>query len=156
MAAGDIKWFVQGLHDLGKKIHNLSSDDWRLGITTSSVTPTPTTPGPHWGGTGTTDFHANEASPLSAGSYNGAIALTGESWVNSGSGTAIFRADVVNIAQDAAGFTNGRWGIIYNNTDANKRAVAYVDLGTDRSLVNGSLTIDWYGATNDVLVLEQA
>jgi hypothetical protein len=62
----------------------------------------------------------------------------------------------VTIAQDAAGFTNARWGIIYNNTDANKRAIAFIDLGSDRSIVSGSLTLDWSGATNDVLTITQS
>jgi hypothetical protein len=61
---------------------------------------------------------------------------------------------VVSLAQDASGFTNGRWGILYNDTAAGKQALAYVDLGSDRSLVTGPLTIDWNGATNDILTLD--
>jgi len=67
-----------------------------------------------------------------------------------------FRADVVTINQDASGFTTARWGIIYNNTDASKRAIAFIDLGSDRSIVAGSLTLDWSGATNDVLTITQS
>jgi hypothetical protein len=44
-------------------------------------------------------------------------------------------------AQDAAGPTNIAYAIIYNNTDANKRAIAAIDLGGPISLVSGSLTI---------------
>jgi len=62
----------------------------------------------------------------------------------------------VTLAQDASGFTNGRWGIIYNNSDTNKRAIAFVDFGSDRSLVSGAITIDWNGATNDILTITQA
>ena len=39
MANGDIKWFAQGLLDLGNKIHDLDSDDLRVGFITSAVTP---------------------------------------------------------------------------------------------------------------------
>ena len=36
MAAGDFKWFAQGLHDLGNKIHDLDADDFRMGIITTA------------------------------------------------------------------------------------------------------------------------
>lgn len=32
MATGTIKWFSQGLLDLGNKIHNLGSDSLEMGI----------------------------------------------------------------------------------------------------------------------------
>ena len=138
MAAGDFKFFAQGLHDLGNKIHDLDSDDWRMGIVTGTTTPAVNTAAPHWGGTGTTNFATNQVATGTA--YTGPIVLTAEAWTLNATGAAMDVADVT-IAQDASGFTNGRWGIIYNNTDANKRAVGYLDLGSDRSIVGGSLTI---------------
>jgi hypothetical protein len=33
------------------------------------------------------------------------------------------------------------------------RAIAFVDLGTDRSVVGGALTIDWSGVQNDILTI---
>lgn len=138
MAAGDFKWFAQGLHDLGNKIHDLDSDDWRMGIVTSTTTPAVNTAAPHWGGTGTTNFATNQVATGTA--YTGPIVLTSEAWTLTATGTAMDVADVT-VAQDASGFTNGRWGIVYNNTDANKRAIGYLDLGSDRSIVGGSLTI---------------
>lgn len=151
MATGDVKWFAQALHDLGAKVHNLGADDLRLGIITSAVTPATTTAAPHWGGTGTTNLATSQVT-TGGTSYTGPVALTSESWTVVAN-VPTFRADVVSLAQDAAGFTTGRWAIIYNNTDANKRALAFVDLGADRSLVDGPLTIDWNGATNDILTL---
>lgn len=50
MAQGTMKWFAQGLHDLGNKLHDLDTDDWRMGIVTG-VTPAVNTAAPHWGGT---------------------------------------------------------------------------------------------------------
>lgn len=138
MAAGDFKWFAQGLHDLGNKVHDLDADDFRLGIVTSAVTPAVNTAAPHWGGTGTTNFATNQVATATA--YTGPIALTSEAWTLTATGAAMDFADVV-VAQDAGGFTNGRWAIVYNNTDANKRALGYLDLGSDRSIVAGSLTL---------------
>jgi len=154
MARGDIKWFAQALHDLGNKIHDMDSDAWRLGIVTSTTTPGVNTTAPHWGGTGTTNFSTNQVATGTA--YTGPITLTVNSWKLTASG-ADWRLADVTIAQDAGGgFSNAAWGIIYNNTDSNKRAVAYVDLGGPIGNVSGPITIEWSGATNDVLRLAQS
>jgi len=139
MAAGDFKWFAQGLHDLGNKIHDLDADDFRIGFITTSTTPAVNTAAPHWGGTGTTNMSTNQVA-TGGTSYTGPIVLTAEAWTLTATGAALDFADIT-LAQDASGFTNGRWGIVYNNTDANKRCIGYLDLGSDRSLVAGSVTI---------------
>lgn len=154
MAAGDMKWFAQGLLDLGNKIHNLSSDTLKLGIVTSATAPTVGTAAPHWGGTGTTNFATNQVS-TGGTSYTGPKTLASVTWT-SVSNVPTLRATDVSMAQDASGFTNGRYGIIYNDTDVNKRALGWVDFGSDRSLVTGSLTIDWGGAGTDLLTITQS
>ena len=150
MATGDIKWFQQALVDLGNKIHNLSADALQLGIVTSAIAPGMATAGPHWGGTGSTNFAANQVS--TAGGYTGPIALAGVSWSNV-AGVITLRANDVAIPQNASGFANGAWGIIFNNTDANKRAIGFVELSAAGllSIVSGSYTIDFQGAGTDVL-----
>lgn len=152
MARGDIKWFAQALHDLGNKIHDLDTDSLQMGIVTNATVPTVATAAPHWGGTGTTNFATNQV-PTGTG-YTGPIPLT-EAWTLTSTG-ALFRLNVVNVPQDASGFTTGYWGIIYNNSDTNKRAIAYVDLGGPVGNVAGPLDFDWNGANNDVLSLAQA
>lgn len=152
MSAGDMKWFAQGLLDLGNKIHDLDGDDWRLGLVTSAVTPDINTSGPHWGGTGATNFASNQVA-TGGTSYTGPQVLAGESWALV-SDVPTFGADEVVLAQDASGFTNARWGIIYNNSDANKRAIAFVDLGSDRSIVAGSLTIRFNSDATSGAVLQ--
>ena len=152
MASGDFKWFAQGLHDLGNKIHDLDSDDWRMGIITTATTPAVNTAAPHWGGTGTTNMSTNQVA-TGGTSYTAPIVLTSEAWTLNATGANMDCADIT-LAQDASGFTNGRWGIVYNNTDANKRCVGYLDLGSDRSLVAGSLTITMNAS--GILSLSQA
>ena len=152
MASGDFKWFAQGLHDLGNKIHDLDSDSFQMGIITTAATPAVNTAAPHWAGTGTTNFATNQVVTTGT-SYTGPIALSAESWTLGATGAAMDCGDV-SLAQDASGFTNGRWGIVYNNTDANKRAIGYIDLGSDRSLVAGSLTITMNAS--GILSLSQA
>ncbi len=152
MASGDFKWFAQGLHDLGNKIHDLDTDDWRMGIITTAATPAVNTSAPHWGGTGTTNFSTNQVA-TGGTSYTAPIVLASEAWALNATGAAMDCADIT-LAQDASGFTNARWGIVYNNTDANKRAVGFLDLGSDRSLVAGSLTITMNAS--GILSLSQA
>jgi hypothetical protein len=150
MATGDVKWFQQGVLDLGNKIHNLASDALQLGIVTTATVPSMSTAGPHWGGTGTTNFATNQVG--TGGGYTGPITLASVTWTNV-SGVLTLRATDVTIPQNASGFSNGAWGIIFNNTDANKRAIAYVELsaGGTLSIVSGSVTIDWQGLGTDVL-----
>jgi hypothetical protein len=150
MATGDIKWFQQGLLDLGNKIHNLSSDALLLGIVTTTTVPTMATAAPHWGGTGTTNFATNQVG--TGGGYTGPITLASVTWSNV-AGVLTLRATDVLIPQNASGFANGAYGIIYNNTDANKRAIGYVELSSagTATIVSGSLTLDWQGAGTDIL-----
>lgn len=153
MARGDIKWFAQGLHDLGNKIHDLDADDYRLGIVTNATVPGIDTAAPHWGGTGTTNFSTSQVA-LATG-YAGPLVLAVEAWTLIAGGPR-FRVSVDGvIAQDAAGFSNGYWGIIYNNTDVNKRAIGYVDLGGPVGNVSGPVDFQWNGVNQDVLALTQ-
>lgn len=155
MATGNIKWFQQGVLDLGNKIHNLSSDALLLGIVTTTTVPTMATAAPHWGGTGTTNFATNQVS--TAGGYTGPITLASVTWTNV-SGVLTLRATDVVISANASGFANGAYGIIYNNTDTNKRALGYIELSSagTATIVSGSLTIDFQGAGTDVLTLTPA
>jgi len=155
MATGTVKWFAQALLDLGNKIHDIDTDDLRLGIVTAATVPTLATAAPHWGGTGTTNFATNQVALATA--YTGPIALASKTW-SLVSNVATFRAAIVSIAQDAGGFVNGAYGIIFNNTDANKRALAFVELSSagTLSLAAGAVDIDWSGANNDILTLTQS
>jgi len=152
MATGDIKWFSAGLLQLGTKIHNLTSDVLKLGIVTNATVPTTDTAIPHWGGTGTTNFAANQVS--TGGGYTGPITLASVTFTEIGSSPKVptLRATDVVIPQNASGFSNGAYGIIYNDTDANKRALGYIEISSagTASIVSGSLTLDFQGAGTDV------
>lgn len=155
MARGDIKWFAQALHDLGNKIHDLDGDDIRMGIVTNATVPAVNTAAPHWGGTGTTNFATNQVTTGTA--YTGPINVSTEGWVLDATGAKFQLSADPTIAQDAGGgFTNGYWGILYNNTDANKRALGFVDLGGPVGNVAGPIDFAWNGASNNVLSLAQA
>lgn len=154
MARGDIKWFAQGLHDLGNKIHDLDADDFRMGIVTNATVPSVSTAAPHWGGTGTTNFASTQVA--TATGYTGPIVLGTEAWVLTSTGAQFRLSSDVNVPLDASGFADGYWGVIYNNTDANKRAVAYVDLGGPVANTSGAIDFGWNGAEQNALQLTQS
>jgi len=154
MATGDVKWFSQGLVDLGNKLHNLSSDVLKLGIVNATTVPSSTTAAPHWGGTGTTNFATNQVG-IAGTSYTGPLTLAAVTWSLNGGANPSIRASIISLAQDASGFTTGAYGIIYNSTDVNKRCLGWVEINAaaTASLVAGPITIDWNGVNNDILQL---
>lgn len=158
MAAGDIVWFDQALLNLGKKIFDLSSDTLKLGLVKSAanggIDPAVTTADPCWGAGGSTNLSSSQVATAGT-SYTGPQSLTSVTWAIV-SGTPTLRADVITLAADASGFINARWGIIYDDTAANKNAIGYVDLGADVSIAAASYSFDWNGANNDILTLNQA
>lgn len=156
MATGTVKWFAAGLLQLGSKAHNLASDTLKLGIVTSATVPSLSTAIPHWGGTGTTDFSANQVG-TGGTSYTGPQTLGSVTWTLV-SNVPTLRASTITLAQDASGFTDGAYGIIYNDTDASKRALGFVEINASgtASLVSGQLVIDWNGASNDILTITQS
>lgn len=139
MATGDVTWFDQALLDLGEKVHDLSSDTLKLGLVTSVVTPATTTSNPAWGAGGSTNLSTNAVATATA--WTGPVTLASVTWTIVAGTPTLDAADPSQIAQDASGFTNARWGIIYNDTDASKRALLFIDLGSDRSIVSGPLSI---------------
>lgn len=141
MAQGDVTLFNEFKEDVGQKIHNLSSDTFKLGLVTNAVTPAASTTDPRWGAGGSTNLSSSEVTP--GGNYaTGGPALASSSWSET-SGTATFDATDVSIAQDAANPNNARWAIVYNSTSAGKEALAFVDLGGVTDLTAGNLAITW-------------
>lgn len=142
MAVGDFVVFDQFLTDLGNKIHDMDSDTFKLGLIKSAANggddPAATDTAPHWNGTGTTDYSTSEVT--AGGNYStGGSSLASPSWAVTSN---IVKWDVNNltITQNASNPTNARWGIVYNSTDTNKRAIGYLDLGSDQDLSGGDFT----------------
>jgi hypothetical protein len=141
MAAGDVVFFDQWLVDVQEGLHDQENDTIKVGLITSAATPAATTSDPRWGAGGGTNFSTNQVTP--GGNYatggpsaaNPSVTLTG--------GAGVFDADDIAITQNASNPTNARWGIIYNDTDAGKRCIGYVDLGTDIDLSAGDFSITW-------------
>ncbi len=154
MASGDIKWISGGLLAIGKKIHDLSSDTFKVGLTTSAVTPAIADTDGRWGASGSVNYSTNEVTP--GGNYSaGGPSLASVTWTNVSNVPTLRATDLV-ISQHASNPTNARWAVIYNNTDASKRAIAFIDLGSARDLTTGDFTINFGGAGTDILTLTQS
>lgn len=152
MAAGDIVWFDQALLDLGKEVHQLATDTLKLGLITAAVTPATSTSNPCWGAGGSTNLSTNAVGTATA--WTGPVTLGSVTWTIVSGTPTLDATDPTTIAQDASGFTDARWGIIYNDTATNKNAIAYIDLGSTRSIVTGPLSITFNAS--GILTLNQA
>lgn|SRR5574337_7777 len=155
MATGTVKWFDQGLLDLGNKKHNLASDTLKMGIVTG-VTPAHTTADPRWGAGGTTNYSSSQVVTTGT-TYTGPLTLASVTWTIV-SNVPTLRAGTITLNQDASGFTNGAYGIIYNDTSAGKEALGFIELSSTNalSIAAGQVIIDWSGANNDILTLTQS
>ena len=141
MAAGDVTVFDQAGTDLGNKLYDMDTDTFKMALVTNVVTPTQGDAGPHFGGTGTTNYATNEVT--AGGNYvAGGVTLTSVTWAMA-AGVNKWDAADVSIAQHASNPTNARWGIIYDSTDVNKRAIAFLDLGAVKDLSAGLFTVTW-------------
>lgn len=141
MARGDVHFFAS--FDLKSKAgisFNLTSDTLKLGIVTNATAPTVGTTDPRWGASGSTDFSANQVATATA--YTGPITLASVTFTRSVGVNTLSAANIV-VAQDAGGFTNAAYGIIYDDTTSGKYAIGYVDLGGPVSIVAGALNINW-------------
>ena len=140
MARGDVVFFNQFMGDLGRKLHDLDNDTFNYAIVDNSTVLAATTADPRWGAGGTTNLSLNEVATGTA--YTGPAAATIAFDETAGTITIDFTVNP-NIAQDAGGFADGYYLVVYNNTDAGKRAACYMDLGGPVGNVDGPLVINW-------------
>lgn len=140
MAQGDVTVVDEFLEDIGLEVHQLETDTFKLGLVTTSTTPTAATADPRWGAGGTTDWSTNEVTP--GGNYSAGGPSIGGTYSQT-SGTATFDATDVSITQNGSNPTNARWGIGYNDTSAGKEVVFFLDLGSVTDLSAGDFSVTW-------------
>jgi hypothetical protein len=143
MARGDLTIFNDFTISLGEKKINLETDTIKLALIDNVVTPTVTAASPQWGVGSDEDYDANEVS-TGGGYVAGGFTISGPELVLSGA-VATFDDDDSNLslAQNASGFTNGYWGILYSDTATNKECIGFLDLGGPVSEVAGPININW-------------
>jgi hypothetical protein len=136
MAAGDITVFNDAKEWLCDGTHDLDGDTFKIGLITSAVTPADTTANPTW----TTTFSGSQVA-TTADYVDGGNTLT-VTWTES-AGTVTWDAtNDITWSQNAGG-GSARWGIIYNDSDASKSCVAFLDLGGAIDMSAGDLSVTW-------------
>lgn len=139
MARGDAIWFAAfDKESKGGVSFNFGADTLKVGIVNNATVPDTGTDDPRWGAGGTTNFATNQVATATA--YTGPITLAGVTWTRAGRVTKLDFNDI-NVAQDAGGFTDGYWAILYDDTVAGKYAFGAIDLGGPVSLAALPLVI---------------
>lgn len=142
MAQGDVVVFDQFLVDVCEALHDLENDVIKCALITSATTPAATTADPRWGAGGSTNLSTDEVT--AGGNYTAGGNTCANPAVTLNAGAAEIDFDDPAVwSQNASNPTNARWGIVYNDTDAGKRAIGYVDLGSTFDMTTGDLTITW-------------
>lgn len=142
MARGDFTVFEEFADQLGEEIHNFASDTIKLAIIDDTVTPTAADATPAWGASSGVDYDANEVTD--AGGYTAGGETIPVTWTEA-DGVATLNDDSgdVALAQNASGFTDGYWGILYNDSATNKNALGFLDLDGPVSEQAGPVNINW-------------
>lgn len=145
MARGDFTLFNELGISLAEKKINLETDTIKLALIDATITPTANDSDPQWGAGSGVDYDGNEVA-VTGGYTTGGLACANPSAVRS-TGTITFDADdPATISQDASGFTDAYWGILYSDTATNKEAIGFLDLGGPVSEQDGPITISWGGS----------
>jgi hypothetical protein len=144
MARGDFKVFNEFAISIGEKKINLETDTIKLALITNGVTPTVDDATPMWGEGSGVDYDGNEVGTgggyVSGGQVCGNPALT-----RIGADSTFDADDPAGLAQNASGFEDAYWGILYSDTATNKDAIGFLDLGGPVSEVEGPIAISWNG-----------
>jgi len=142
MAQGTVTMFQEFLGSLGLGEFNLNTDLYKIGLITAAATPGTTDADPGWAAGRTTNFLANESTP--GGNYSTGGADITNTWAEAAGVGKFDAADQSPyLAVDASNPTVVRWGIIYNDTDADKKAIGFIDMGASFDATTGDINITW-------------
>jgi len=138
MARGSVVLFNEFMLEIGKEVHDLSSDTFKLGIVDDTITPEADDGTPRW-----SDYVANEVATTGNYTADGETLTTVTFTLVSD--VATLAADDVDITIHGSGFLDGYWGILYNDSADNDEAIGFVDLGGPVSEQAGDVTVEWTG-----------
>ena len=133
MARGDVVVFNTGKENLMDGTHDIDTHTFKVAICDNTTAPTATT---------ATPALADFTQVGTGGTYiSGGTALT-LTWVESGGTVTWAFSNSPTWASDAGNDVDAYWGIVYNDTNVGKEAVAYIDLGGPVDMTAGALTIN--------------
>ena len=93
----------------------------------------------------THDFFNDVTNEVSGTNYTAGGATLGSPTLTESSGTVKFDASDVTWAQNAAGFADARYAVIYKSTGVASTSplIGYIDFASDKGNVSGDLTLVW-------------
>jgi hypothetical protein len=142
MATGDVTVFEEALAYLTNGTM-ATTDTIKVAICDNTTTPTAADPAPAVGSGGTTNY----TEVGNSGSYTagGETLDTLTNCVTEAGGTMTFDDTGASVTwtQNASNDTDAWWAIVYNDADANNRAICYIELGGPVNMATGALTITW-------------
>lgn len=141
MAQGDIIVYDQFLVDVQEGEHNLETDVIKLALVDSTESPAATDSDPRYGAGGGTNLTTNAVA--AGGNYAAGGPTIGNNGVSLSGGAGVFDGDDISISQDGSNPTDARDAPIYNDTNAGKRAIGWLDLGSVTDLSAGDFSITW-------------
>ena len=143
MARGDFTVFEEFADQLGMELHDFDNDTIKLALIDDVITPTAADSTPAWGASSGVDYDSNEVT--NAGGYTTGGETVAVTWTEA-AGVATLDDDSgdVSLSQDGSGFTDAYWGILYNDSAANKNAIGFLDLGGPLSEQDGPIEITWH------------
>ena len=136
MATGDFTLFEEFADQIGEEGHKFDTDTLKVGLVDNTLTPLANIATPTW-----SDFSANEVGTGGGYVANG-LTLASVTWTEAG-GVATLDAADISLSQDAGGFTDAYWAILYNDTNGTDMAIGFLELGGPVSEVAGPVAINW-------------
>jgi hypothetical protein len=139
MAIHDVTFFEETWANIHEDL-NLETENFKMALLKSTVTPLASDPGPAYSG-GTTDYDTDEAANV--GAYTTGGEGLGAATLTETNGDIVWDTPTdANWVKHALSPTDVRWGLLYADMGAGaKYAVAFVDLGSIFNMQNGDLNI---------------
>jgi hypothetical protein len=110
----------------------------KLGIIDNTTPPAADDATPRWA-----DYVGNEVATTGNYTANGETLTTVAFAIVAG--IATLTADDVNITIHGSGFTDGYWGILYNDSATNDEAIGFIEMGGPVSEQAGDVDFEWAG-----------
>jgi hypothetical protein len=136
MAAGDLTVFEEFSLDIGKGVHDFTSDSLKLALIDDTLAPTAADATPTW-----SDYSANEVS--GTGYTAGGATLSGVTYTEADGVAKLDDTGNVTWSQNGAGPTDAYYAVLYNDDAASDQAICFIDLDGPVSLQDGDISVTW-------------
>ncbi len=138
MAEGTVLTFQDFTKTIGDGTHDLDNDAWKCALLTNAVNPA----------IGDTTPALGDYTEVTAGGNYaaGGAALT-VTYTRSGGVSTFAISGSTTWLKNASNPTNAYWGLVYNNTNAGKEAICFVELAGPVNMTTVDLVINWGSST---------